>query len=176
MIRRDEITAVGTFAKPHGIKGEVAAVIDSGVDVAGLSCIVVEVDNIFVPFFIDSVRPKGVTTDLLTIAGINDGNAASEFTNKTIYALKSEIADDVPDGGFYIGSVIGYTLNDAAGARVGVIEDVDLSSENMLLIVRLDGSERTAYVPVAEELVLGMDADDRVLTLAIADGLLDLNS
>jgi len=59
MIRRDELTPIGTIYKPHGINGEVTATFEQGVDPESLRCIVLDRDGIFVPFFINSIRSRG---------------------------------------------------------------------------------------------------------------------
>ena len=59
MITPDILTSIGTFFKPHGIKGEISATLDYDIDPSELRCIVLEIDGIIVPFFVDSRRPKG---------------------------------------------------------------------------------------------------------------------
>lgn len=176
MISPEQLTQIGQFGKPHGIKGELSAAIDPDVDPAELSCIVLDMDGIFVPFFITGIRTKGSETYLLTIEGIENESQAAEFVNKTIYALTEELDDDgyEDEDGFYLESVIGYTLQDPAGKMIGLIEDVDFSSENLLLIVRPEGADRTIYIPVAEDLIQGVDSERHILTLEIAEGLLEL--
>ncbi len=57
MILRTDITEAGVFNKPHGIKGEISATLDYDTDLSDVKCIVIEIEGIFVPFFIVSVRP-----------------------------------------------------------------------------------------------------------------------
>lgn len=175
MILKDDITRIGYFIKPHGIKGEISASVDDGLDVAELSCIIVDVEGIYVPFFINAVRPKGADTVLLTIDGVDDEKQAAEFAGKDLFARADEVEDEEsPGGGLYLDSLVGYALEDESGSRVGSIVDVDYTSDNLLLVVRRDDNGQSVYVPIAEELICGLDDNAHVLRLVIAEGLLDL--
>ena len=71
MILRDELIAIGRYNKPHGVAGEISATIDVDIDtLKELSCLVSDIDGIFVPFFVNSCRPKSQETVLLTIDGM----------------------------------------------------------------------------------------------------------
>jgi 16S rRNA processing protein RimM len=89
MITRDELISIGHYNKPHGVAGEISATVDVDFDVLrSLSCLVSEVDGIFVPFFVNACRPKSGQTVLLTIDGINNETEATLLVNADIYALK----------------------------------------------------------------------------------------
>ncbi len=68
----------------------------------------------------------------------------------------------------------GFTIFDAAdGTRVGCITAIDDSTDNTLFTVNTpDG--RDIFIPFAEELVTDIDPEAETVTMAIADGLLDL--
>ena len=94
MITDEQLKAVGTFLKPHGIEGEITLQRDyDDIDFEDFSCLIVDMDGIYVPFFIDGVRPKGSDTDLVSIDGIGDETHAALLTNKTAYVLRSELAE-----------------------------------------------------------------------------------
>lgn len=89
MILRTDITEAGVFNKPHGIKGEISATLDYDTDLSEVKCIVIEIEGIFVPFFIVSVRPKTAETCLLTIDGIDSEEKARTLTGRAFYLLNS---------------------------------------------------------------------------------------
>ena len=91
MITRDELIAIGHYNKPHGVAGELSATVDVDLEVLrGLSCLVSDIDGIFVPFFVNAIRPKSVDTMLLTIDGIENEKEAARLVNRDIYALKRD--------------------------------------------------------------------------------------
>lgn len=178
MIRKEQLTDIGRFGQPHGIKGEINATVDQGVDVDSLRCIVCDIDGIFVPFFVESIRPRSATSLLLTIDGIADESEAGLLQNKIIYALSCELGDMADesgdDDGFYAEDLVGFTVSDNSKMLSGVIEGVDDSTDNVLFIVRPDSSPRTILIPVAEELIDDIDVDNRHISFDLPDGFLDI--
>lgn len=178
MILRTDITEAGVFNKPHGIKGEISATLDFDIDLSAVRCIVMDVDGIFVPFFIASVRPKTAETYLITIDGIDSEQKARTLTGKSFYVLNSDIPDDDDaDGedGFYVADLVGYTLVDSEAGEVGEITDYNDATSNLLLIVTTpDGNE--VYIPVADEYIDEIDPDTSTLHTTLPSGIIDLNA
>lgn len=182
MITRAELTEIGRAIKPHGINGEIVTAINREVDFGGLRCIVMDIDGIFVPFFIDSVRQRGSESVLVTIDGINDEKNAKELCGKAVYALKSDLSamydadnrdgDESDEEGFYAEDLAGYTIN-ADNKSIGEIIDVDSSTDNLLFIVTNKEGDLT-YIPVAEEFIIGIDTDNHIVEMSLPHGLLEL--
>lgn len=172
MIRENEITSVGSFLKPHGIKGEIAAELDIDCeDVDNLTCIICEMEGIYVPFFINNARSKGRDTVLLTVDGVKDEKEAAMFTGKTIYALSSEVEQEGIGEGIYVTDLAGFTVIEEGTGTVGIIDYVDDSTANILFVVK-DKDGETVYIPAAEEFITGLDPDDKTITMRLPDGLL----
>lgn len=172
MIRENEITSVGSFLKPHGIKGEIAAELDIDCEeVDNLTCIICEMEGIFVPFFINNARSKGRDTVLLTVDGVKDEKEAAMFTGKTIYALSSEVEQEGISEGMYVTDLAGFTVIEEETGTVGIIDYVDDSTANILFVVK-DKDGETIYIPAAEEFITGLDPDDKTITMRLPDGLL----
>ena len=181
MIKRNEITEAGVFNKPHGIKGEISATLDIDVDLNEVKCIVMDVEGIFVPFFITSVRPKTSETCLITIDGIDSDEKARPLTGRPFWVLDSDLPaedddDDDPDSadGFYAADLIGYRVIDSTCGDLGEITDINDLTANILFIVRRDdGSE--FFIPVAEEFIDGVDPEGPSLLVSLPPELIDLN-
>lgn len=109
MIRENELKVVGRLLKPHGICGEITALLTVDVDLSELGCIMLKLDGIFVPFFLSSVRPKSAETDLLTIDGITDELQAARLCPNDIYALAEELPGLDKDG-FYAADMEGFEV------------------------------------------------------------------
>lgn len=177
MITRDELIAIGRYNKPHGVAGEISATIDVDMDtLQGLSCLVTDIDGIFVPFFVNACRPKSQETVLLTIDGIDNEKEVSRLVNHDIYALKRDYRQESLDSdadGFPLDFFIGFELHDSDGQRVGEITDVDEQTENAIFIVDREGAE--LMVPATDELIVEFDLDKKVMVMDLPHGLLDLN-
>lgn len=177
MITRDELISIGHYNKPHGVAGEISATVDVDFDVLrSLSCLVSEVDGIFVPFFVNACRPKSGETVLLTIDGINNETEATLLVNADIFALKREytersVEDDAD--GYPLDYFIGFELKDVQGNTIGEIIDVDEQTENAIFIVSRD--EEECMIPAADELIIEFDVDDKTMVVDLPQGLLELN-
>lgn len=178
MITESEIIEIGKLGKPHGINGEINAYIDDNVDIERLRRIVLEIDGIFVPFFLNDIRTKRVDTVIMNIDGVENEREASELTNHIIYSLKADDAvisdeEDNPDDGLYAADLVGYTILSETGALVGRIIDVDLSTENALFVVERPDMTNI-FIPIADEMITDINPDTRNIVMTLPEGLLDL--
>ena len=178
MITREELINIGHYNKPHGINGEISATVEVDIEMLrDLSCLVSEVDGIFVPFYINAIRPKSGDTVLLTIDGMDNEHDLQPLVNSDIYALKREYrqeSEDVDADGYPLDFFIGFQLNDEMGHPVGEIIDVNEQTQNAFFIIqRADGNE--VLVPAVDDLIVEFDLDKRLMVMNLPDGLLDLN-
>lgn len=172
MITEDEISSIGSFLKPHGIKGEIAAELDINCEeVAELTCIVCDMDGIYVPFFINNARTKGRDTVLLSIDGIKDEKEAGAFTGKTIYALSQEVESEDFSDGMFVTDLAGFTIIDDRNETIGVIDYIDDSTANILFVVT-DKDGETVYIPAAEEFITALDPNNKTITMRLPEGIL----
>lgn len=180
MITREQLTEIGSITKAHGLHGEMAATLDVDADLLlALRCIVLDMDGIFVPFFVGAARQRGTQAVLLSLDGVDSDRRAAQLTGRTVYALSDDLeqhidADDGQLDEMPLDYFTGFTIvDDNTGDIVGVINDVDDTTINVLFIVsRPDGS--VARVPAADELVTDVDTDRRIITMRLPGGLLDL--
>lgn len=177
MIRREEVAAVGELIKTHGIAGELVmkTLYDGLFEGTDTPYIICDMDGILVPFFIESYRPRGAASLLVKLEYVDDEHAARRFVHRTAYypidrlpENDSEGADDPAWECF-----VGYQLTDEAGCEVGTVAAVDASTANVLFRVDREGHE--LLIPVASEVVHGVDHAARRIAVAMPEGLLDLN-
>lgn len=177
MIRREEVAAVGELIKTHGIAGELVmkTLYDRLFEGTDTPYIICDMDGILVPFFIESYRPRGAASLLVKLEYVDDEHAARRFVHRTAYypidrlpENDSEGADDPAWECF-----VGYQLTDEAGREVGTVAAVDASTANVLFRVDREGHE--LLIPVASEVVHGVDHAARRIAVAMPEGLLDLN-
>ena len=177
MITREELIAIGHYNKPHGIAGELSATLDVDFDVLeSLTCLVSDIDGIYVPFFVNACRPKSSETVLLTIDGIDSEQEATRLVNRDIYALKrdyNQASDDADADGYPLDYFIGFELQDSDGTGVGEIIDVDEQTENAIFIIQ--NGDNQLMVPANDDLIVEFDIDKRVMVMDLPQGLIDLN-
>lgn len=182
MISDSELQLIGTLLKPHGIKGEINIEMDLDIDLSELRCVILEIEGINVPFFLDSVRSKSAHTFLIHIDGVNTDFEAKSLCGKAVYALTSDLPEEFgvsDDDRFYISDLIGYSVADTSGNFCGRVIDYDDSTSNTLLIVADENADRAdskIYIPIADEFVAEIDTENKKLLMEFPEGLLELNN
>lgn len=179
MITRADLDLVGKVNKTHGIDGELSiSVFDpalaDAIDVD--DCMLFEIDGIFVPFFIDGVRPRGNESLLVTFDGEATREAVTCFIGKDVFMTRERVmeltGDTATEEGMYVGSLIGFRAVSVDGAEIGVIEDIDDSSDNPLFIVGRGENEKPVLIPIVEDFIIEI-SDGRII-FDLPEGLLDL--
>lgn len=176
MIKKEDIVEIGKFLKTHALKGELNAILSVEFDfVSDGNPLVVEMDGIFVPFYAESVRPKGSESALIKLKDVDDQEKAREFVNKTIYGLRSDLVDYFDDPELELkADFIDFKIIDSKLGEIGRVTDVDDTTANVLFVVETtDG--KTVYIPVAEEFINNIDDERQVIETTLPDGLVDLN-
>ena len=174
MITRNEIAVVGKFNKAHGIKGELSATSSMPAESLKLcSCIVCDIDGIFVPFFIKFIREKSQNTFLLTIDGIENEDDALLLANKDIYNLQKDYSNlmheekEIPVDFLQDFKV---TINNK---YQGSIADLDDSTANVLFVINLS-DDSTKLIPAVDEFITNINIDDKLIELEVPEQLLEL--
>ena len=168
MIKPEEVYRIGRLGKAHGVKGEVSFQFDDDIfDRVDSDYLILEVDGILVPFFIEEYRFRSDTVALVKFEDVDTQQRAQELTGCDVYFPRSLADDDeTPSLSMLIGfDVVGVTT----GTTVGRIAAIDDSTANLLFELE-DGR----LIPAAEELITNIDTKNKVIKMTIPEGLLDL--
>ena len=168
MIKAEEVYKIGRLGKAHGVKGEVTFMFDDDVfDRVEADYLILEVDGILVPFFIEEYRFRNDSTALVKFEDVETQDRARELTNCDVYfprALSDD--DDQPS----LAMLVGYTIVDGATQQpVGRIAAIDDQTANLLFELE-DGT----LIPATDDLITNIDQHRRTITMTLPEGLLDL--
>lgn len=175
MIKQEEVYKIGKIGKPHGVKGELTLFFDDDVfDRVDAQYLVLDIDGILVPFFIDERRYKTGDTALVKFSGINDKEAAAELTGCIVYFPKK--LSDREEDELTWDEIKGFAVVDAAqgNACVGMIAGVDDSTQNVLLEVENPKGD-IVLIPASEEIILNVSATEKQILVSLPEGLINLN-
>ncbi|MBD5194154.1 MAG: 16S rRNA processing protein RimM [Bacteroidales bacterium] len=177
MITKQEILEIGKFLKTHALRGELNAMLDVDIDYAEEDHpLIVEIDGIFVPFYIESIRTKGAETFLIKLKGVDNQEEAQSFVNRLIYGLRKDVEEYFGDEDLELASdFVGYELIDEEFGPIGKIEGIEDSTSNVLFIVRTLAEEEI-FIPVADEFIVGIDDENKIIRTELPSGLLDINN
>lgn len=172
MISKTEVFPIGQINKPHGVNGEMSFSFTSDIfDREDVPYFVFEMQGILVPFFIDEYRFKGSTTGLLKLDGITTEEQARDFYGQTIY-LPKKFLEKVEDAEIELDYFAGFTLIDAEKGVLGVISEVDQTTENVLFVIPTPDDE--LLIPAGEEYIEEIDHERKIIRVRLPEGLLDL--
>ncbi|HAC20475.1 MAG: ribosome maturation factor RimM [Tannerellaceae bacterium] len=172
MIREEDVISIGSFVKPHGVKGEIAFAFTSDVfDRAECPFLICDMDGILVPFFVEDYRFKGSETALIKFEGVDTEERAKMFAGKEVYFPKDQVPVEEDDE--YTWQYFeGFTLLTEANGEIGTITEVDESTQNILFTV--EGKYGEVLIPAAEEWILGVDHEAKQMLMVLPEGLLSM--
>ena len=169
MIKEEDSYRIGRLGKPHGVKGELTMQVDDDVfDRVGADFVLLRVEGLLVPFYMEEYRFRSDTTALVKFEDVDTVERARELTNCEVFFLRS-LADGEEEE-YTWSFFVGFDVVEAeTGKTVGRIAAVDDSTANVLFELE-DGT----LVPAAEELVTSIDHDARRITMQLPAGLFSL--
>ncbi len=169
MIREESVYKIGKLGKPHGIKGEISFLFTDDVfDRAESEYLILKLDGILVPFFMEEYRFRSDESALVKFESVDSQERASELTGTEIY-FPRDIAEESSEELSYA-QIIGFSIEDInSGKTVGMISHVDTSTDNILFELK-DGT----LIPVADEWIKDINNQTRIISMSLPEGLLDL--
>lgn len=171
MIRKEEVYKIGVINKPHGVKGEVSFTFTDDIfDRVDCDYLILLIDGILVPFFIEEYRFRSDNSALVKFEDVDTAEKARMFTNvEVFFPMKYvEEQDEVTSWNYFVG----FEVNDVNHGILGRIVDVDDVTINVLFVIeKEDGSE--ILLPAHEEFILDIDHKKKCVKVDIPEGLLE---
>ena len=169
MIRAEDVYKIGKIGKPHGVSGEVTLrFTDDVFDRVDADYLVLMVDGILVPFFMEEYRFRSDEVALVKFEDIDSVERASELTGCEVF-FPRELADD-DEGELTWSQIVGYDIVDADSHKlIGRIASVDETTINVLLELD-DGT----LIPAAEEFIIDIDHKERKMFMQLPEGLVNI--
>ncbi|HJC97672.1 MAG TPA: ribosome maturation factor RimM [Candidatus Phocaeicola merdavium] len=170
MIRKEEVFKIGVINKPHGVKGEVSFTFTDDIfDRVDCDYLILLMDGILVPFFMEEYRFRSDNVALVKFEDIDTAEEARRFTNVEVYFPKKfmDEQEDVTSWNFFIG----FRVEDVHHGYLGEITDVDDTTINVLFSIEKDGEE--LLLPAHEEFIIDLDRKKKVMKVDVPDGLIE---
>ncbi len=169
MIKKEDVYKIGRLGKAHGVKGEVSFQFDDDIfDTSDVDYLILEIDGILVPFFMEEYRFRNDSLALVKFCNIDTQQRASELTGCDVYFPRS-IAEEQSEG-LSLSSLVGFDLIEAdKKEKIGTIAAIDDSTQNILFELE-DGK----LIPASIELITNIDTQHRQIVMNIPEGLLTI--
>ena len=170
----DDMVLVGRIARPHGLRGHV--VVNPETDF---------VEERFRPGAVVWTRIDGRDVSL-TIAGlrVQNGRPVMAFEGRQtredvepLAGLELRVPEDalqpLEPGRFYEHQLVGCMVETVGGVAVGPVVRVEGGAGGSRLVV--DGAHSEVQIPLAADICVDIDPEEKRIRIAPPEGLLDLN-
>jgi len=172
-IPKADCEKVGFFRKTHGVFGELVLEFESQFEISieQTDRFFVELDGLLVPFFVmdDGFRFKTDNSAIIALNDVDTEKYAKRMVGNSVYLFKDEIVV-VPDE-LFDSELLNYLLVDEKLGEIGIIDQVDNYSGNIVITVNFKGKE--LLVPFNEDFLISLDKQNKIVTLSFPEGLLD---
>lgn len=169
MIKREDVYKIGRLGKAHGVKGEVSFQFDDDIfDTTDADYLILEIDGILVPFFMEEYRFRNDSLALVKFCDVDTQQRASELTGCDVYFPRT-LAEE-SEGQLSLSSLVGFDIVEASNSKVvGKIAAIDDTTQNILFELE-DGR----LIPASDELITNIDTTRQQIIMQIPTGLLSL--
>ena len=169
MIRDEEVYHIGKLGKTHGVKGEISFLFDDDVfDRIDADYLILKIDGILVPFFIEEYRFKSDANAIVKFEDIDTQERARELTGCEVY-FPRELAD-TDENSISWTAIVGFDIIEAESEKmIGRIASVDDTTINILFELE-DGR----LIPASEDLITAVNQEAHTISMHLPVGLLDL--
>ena len=169
MIKQEEVYKIGRLGKSHGVKGEISFQFDDDIfDRVDAEYLVLDIDGILVPFFMEEYRFRNDTVCLVKFCDIDTQQRAQELTGCDVYFPRAlaEEGEEMPS----LASLVGLCIIDTNKKKtVGRIAAIDDTTQNILFELE-DGT----LIPASDELIESININKKEIIMNIPNGLLDI--
>ena len=169
MIKREDVYKIGRLGKAHGVKGEVSFQFDDDIfDTTDADYLILEIDGILVPFFMEEYRFRNDSLALVKFCDVDTQQRASELTGCDVYFPRT-LAEE-SEGQLSLSSLVGFDIVEASNSKVvGKIAAIGDTTQNILFELE-DGR----LIPASDELITNIDTNRQQIIMQIPTGLLEI--
>lgn len=163
---------IGTTGRPHGTRGELSLFVDEAYEDDLVVVKAVLIGEPPIPYFVERFRQGGKLT--VKLENFDTREQVALLSNKPLLLPADQVSEvtEVEDTPW--DAILGYTIEADGYPPLGPIEDIMDLPEHYLAEVTYEG--KTVYIPLHENLVVGVREADSVLVMELPLGLLELNA
>jgi 16S rRNA processing protein RimM len=157
---------IGKLQRTHGVKGEIVMEVMTDFPEKIVPGNIVYIGSKQQTYEISSVRP---TADkmLISFKGFTDCDQVSILRNQ-IVSIKTEDANQLPEGEFYHHEIIGMTVVEEDGKLVGTIGEILVTGANDVYIINKENGEEL-LLPAIRDAVKSIDRVSRKMVVRLPE-------
>lgn len=166
-----QLEYIGVLGRTHGLDG--ALVLD---DAVSLTRGIPQGCTVYVGFSRDFTKSFSVESfsqtehrTLLKLRELASAEQASAYVDNAVFALTEDLGLTASDR-YRIGDIQGCRVLDEQGQVIGIVSDVWILPANDVWVVTTP-TKATIPLPVIDQVILGVDINQRTITVRLLDGL-----
>ncbi len=169
----DKYISVGKILNFHGIKGEAKVGFSRGQEdfILGLKEVYIRKDNEYIPFVVQNVR-LNKNFALFKFKGIDSINELMDYKGSLIFVEENFIRENLEENEFLIDELVGMSIYDNDGNKLGFVIGVSNNGANDLLSVKTN-TKHVSLVPFVEAFIKKVDLKEKAITIDNIVGLLE---
>ncbi|MFM8914524.1 MAG: ribosome maturation factor RimM [Flammeovirgaceae bacterium] len=169
-MEKDACYKIGYITRPHGLKGEVTAILTEPIDLSDISSFFIEYKNSLVPFFIESFSDRGDKT-FFKFEEIDSTEKADPLKGCNIFLPKA-IRPKLKRGEFYDDEVVGFKVEDKTKGLLGTVTEVSANGPNRL--ITLVHNQKEVLIPVHGPFITSTNKSKKLIVVDLPEGFLDI--
>lgn len=167
-----DLVEIGWTGKPHGLRGEIKLRVQEFYEDDLLAAQSVLIGDPAVPYFVEQIRAGGAV--IAKFETLDSREAVAPLSGRPVWLLTSQVSEVEPEGqDTPWDAVIGFSIRAEGYPELGPIDGIVDLPEHYLAELTHGGKD--ILIPLHENLVTDVKADDRLLIMDLPQGLLDLD-
>jgi 16S rRNA processing protein RimM len=173
MIDLSDYIVAGIITKTHGVHGQVIMQLNnlSFENILKMELVIIEIDGLPVPFFIESFSSRNATSIILSLEDIKQEKNAIELIDKKVYVKPETILQELIINN-PIDKLIGYKIVDKKLGEIGILKEILEVHNNPLL--RVLNGKKEILIPFQDEFIIKLDDKNRIINVKTPSGLTEL--
>ena len=169
----DKYISVGKILNFHGIKGEAKVGFSRGQEdfILRLKEVYIRKDNEYIPFVVQNVR-LNKNFALFKFEGIDSINELMDYKGSLIFVEENFIRENLEENEFLIDELVGMSIYDNEGNKLGFVIGVSNNGANDLLSVKTN-TKHVSLIPFVEAFIQKVDIKEKAITINNIAGLLE---
>lgn len=169
----ESLNHIGRLGKPWGHQGELTVHLENADldELVRSGSLFVDIEGQKVPFSFSSLRDQGRTGVVVKFDDFQDPQSASILVGLDLYAPPGMLADG-SDESWDPEECIGMLVHDEEFGELGEVTGIEGNDKNPVMVIQ--HGEQEILVPLADEIILGIDPEQNMLMVRTPPGLVDM--
>jgi 16S rRNA processing protein RimM len=169
----DDYYYVGKILKSYGNKGQLLVYLetDDPLRYEKLESVFVEINHERIPFIISGIEFQQGSKAILKFEDVDSPTDAEPLNGLKLF-LPVSFLPPLEDDQFYFHDITGFTVIDEEKGGIGKVAEI-LEYPSQIILRILDG-KKEILVPAVDEVITGIDKENRVIHIRAPEGLIDL--